>query len=53
MTSTTSKTSRTSGTDAKGGGSLPVRLALAWAVVGIPLAYGVTKTVQKAAPRFS
>lgn len=31
---------------------LPARLAAAWAFVGIPLAYGVFKTVQKAAALF-
>ena len=52
MTSTTTKSSST-GTEQKAGGSLPLRLAIAWSVVGIPLAYGVLKTVEKASALFS
>jgi hypothetical protein len=31
---------------------LKVRLAIAWTVVGVPLAYGVAMTVRKALPLF-
>ena len=53
MTSTsTTKDSRHSSPSAAGSG-LPLKLAIAWTVVGVPLAYGVLKTVQKAAPLFA
>ena len=50
MTSTTTKSTTPS---EKAGGSLPLRIAVAWAVVGVPLAYGVIKTVEKASALFA
>lgn len=32
--------------------SIKARIAMAWTFVGVPLAYGVFKTVQKAAALF-
>ena len=32
--------------------SIPAKLAIAWTFVGVPLAYGVFKTVQKASALF-
>ncbi len=32
---------------------MTARIALAWAVVGIPLAYGLVETVRKAATLFT
>jgi hypothetical protein len=29
------------------------RIAVAWALVGIPLAYGITETVRRALPLFT
>jgi len=49
----TSTSTTTTSTPQQGGRGLPLRLAIAWAVVGVPLAYGVFKTVEKAAPLFS
>ena len=33
--------------------SIKARIAMAWTFVGVPLAYGVFKTVQKAAALFA
>jgi hypothetical protein len=33
--------------------TLPVRIAIAWALVGIPLAYGVYNTLLEAAALFT
>ena len=33
--------------------SIKARIAMAWTFVGIPLAYGVLKTVQKASALFN
>ena len=33
--------------------SIKARIAMAWTFVGVPLAYGVYKTVQKAAALFT
>jgi hypothetical protein len=33
--------------------SMTARVVVAWAVVGIPLAYGVVETVRKAATLFT
>ena len=35
------------------GGGTKARLALAWAVVGIPLAYGIFETAKKASALFT
>ncbi|MCW2713934.1 MAG: hypothetical protein JWN88_981 [Frankiales bacterium] len=35
------------------GGGMKARLAVAWAFVGVPLAYGVFETAKKAAALFT
>ena len=32
---------------------MTARIAVAWALVGIPLAYGITETVRRALPLFT
>ncbi len=32
---------------------MTARIAVAWALVGIPLAYGITETVRRAIPLFT
>ncbi|VXB07047.1 MFS transporter small subunit [Nocardioides sp. AX2bis] len=32
---------------------MSARIAVAWALVGIPLAYGITETVRRALPLFT
>ena len=48
MTSTTTKGAPAT----KAPASLPVRIAVAWTIVGVPLAYGVYETVKKASALF-
>lgn len=44
--------SRTSSGD-RAGGSMKARLAIAWTVVGVPLAYGIYETAKKASALFT
>ncbi len=32
---------------------MTARIAVAWALVGLPLAYGITETVRRAIPLFA
>jgi hypothetical protein len=40
------------GSKPRGGGSAALALILAWTVVGLPAAWGVTQTVKKSLPLF-
>lgn len=53
MTATPVSPQRSTPTETSRGGSMTARLAVAWSIVGIPLAYGIYETVKKASALFS
>ena len=53
MSSSKVQTSSTTGTSDGPGSSMAARLAIAWTVVGVPLAFGIYETAKKAAALFT
>jgi hypothetical protein len=53
MSSSKVQTSSSTGTSDAPGASMAVRLAIAWTVVGVPLAFGIYETVKKTAALFT
>jgi len=53
MSSSKVQTSTSTGTSDASSSSMAARLAISWAVVGVPLAYGIYETVKKTAALFT
>ena len=53
MSSSKVQTSTSTGTSAAPSTSMAARLAIAWTVVGVPLAYGIYETAKKASALFT
>jgi hypothetical protein len=53
MSSSKVQTSSTTSTSDAPSSSIAVRLAIAWTVVGVPLAYGIYETAKKASALFT